>query len=127
MSVLVKGMKMPISCGECFFYNGGGCFVTMSIVLLKRDEDKPEWCPLVEVSEGQEEWLDGMNVLYGEDEEPRYCDRNICFRNEYNGIECDECEVTKHNERIKKCGECEIAKYHNLEDDDSPCRDCGED
>ena len=26
-------------------------------------------------------------------EEPRYCDRNICLRNEYNGISCDECEV----------------------------------
>lgn len=26
-------------------------------------------------------------------EEPRYCDRNICLRNEYNGIGCDECEV----------------------------------
>ena len=51
MSVLVKGMKMPNSCGECLFYNGGGCFVTMSIVLLKRDEDKPKWCPLEEVEE----------------------------------------------------------------------------
>lgn len=40
-----------------------------------------------------------------------YCDRNICTKNEYNGVSCDECEV---------------AKYHNLEDDDSPCRDCGE-
>lgn len=51
MSVLVKGMQMPKSCGECFFYNDGGCFVTMYIVLLKRNEDKPEWCPLVEVEE----------------------------------------------------------------------------
>ena len=42
--------------------------------------------------------------------EPRYCDRNICASNEVNGISCDECE---------------IAKYHNLEDDDSICRDCG--
>ena len=30
--------------------------------------------------------------------EPRYCDRNICLRNEYNGIGCDECEVTKSQE-----------------------------
>lgn len=51
MSVLVKGMKMPKSCGECFFYNDGGCVVTMHIVLLKRDEDKPKWCPLVELTE----------------------------------------------------------------------------
>ena len=30
--------------------------------------------------------------------EPRYCDRNICLKNEYNGIGCDECEVTKSQE-----------------------------
>jgi hypothetical protein len=57
------------------------------------------WMPLPEPYKGGE---DG-NL------KPRYCDRNICTRNEYNGISCDECEV---------------AKYHNLEDDDSPCRDC---
>ena len=28
-------------------------------------------------------------------DEPKYCDRNICTSNEYNGIGCDECEVTK--------------------------------
>lgn len=28
-------------------------------------------------------------------QEPKYCDRNICIKNEYNGIGCDECEVTK--------------------------------
>lgn len=27
--------------------------------------------------------------------EPKCCDRNICMQNEYNGIGCDECEVTK--------------------------------
>ena len=28
-------------------------------------------------------------------QEPKYCDRNICIKNEYNGISCDECEVGK--------------------------------
>ena len=28
----------------------------------------------------------------------KYCDRNICIKNEYNGIGCDECEVTKSRE-----------------------------
>ena len=28
-------------------------------------------------------------------QEPAYCDRNTCIRNEYNGIGCDKCEVTK--------------------------------
>ena len=31
-------------------------------------------------------------------QEPKYCDRNICIQNEYNGIGCDECEVTKSQE-----------------------------
>lgn len=31
-------------------------------------------------------------------QEPAYCDRNICLKNEYNGIGCDECEVTKSQE-----------------------------
>ena len=35
--------------------------------------------------------------------ETKYCDRNICLRNEYNGIGCDECEVTKSQE--PKAGE----------------------
>ena len=39
-----------------------------------------------------------------------YCDRNICTENEYNGISCDECW---------------IAQNYNLEDDDSPCLNCG--
>lgn len=32
------------------------------------------------------------------EQEPAYCDRNICLRNAYNGIDCDECEVTKSQE-----------------------------
>jgi hypothetical protein len=47
--------------------------------------------------------FEGEDTLYVErddvlkllKQEPRYCDRNICLRNEYNGIGCDECEVTK--------------------------------
>lgn len=31
-------------------------------------------------------------------QEPKYCDRNICIKNEYNGIGCNECEVTKSQE-----------------------------
>lgn len=32
---------------------------------------------------------------YFEKQDPKYCDRNICVKNEYNNISCDECEVTK--------------------------------
>lgn len=33
-------------------------------------------------------------------QEQIYCDRNICIRNEYSDIGCDECEVTKSQESI---------------------------
>ena len=34
-------------------------------------------------------------------QESKYCDRNICLKNEYNGIGCNECEVTKSQEPQK--------------------------
>ena len=40
-------------------------------------------------------WEDAKGAL---EQEPKYCDRNICLRNEYNNIGCDECEVTKSQE-----------------------------
>jgi len=42
---------------------------------------------------GREECLEIIDK-YSE-QEPKYCDRNICIKNEYNGISCDECEVRK--------------------------------
>ena len=42
--------------------------------------------------------LDEINKLSSVKQEPKYCDRNICLKNEYNGIGCDECEVTKSQE-----------------------------
>lgn len=104
MSVLVKGMRMPKSCGECFFYDNGGCFVTMYIVLLKRDEDKPKWCPLVEVSEDavspcevcplvkvdETAILDGWDKVYPDDDDECVvgCD----------GI-CEECPMGKEKNK----------------------------
>lgn len=42
------------------------------------------------------------------EQEPKYCDRNICVSNEYNGIDCDECEVTKSQiDKYRKVGENE--------------------
>lgn len=61
------------------------------------------------------EYWDGESrlcALYRPAAEPRSCDRDICASNEVNGVSCDECEV---------------AKYHNLEDDDSLCLNCGVD
>ena len=33
---------------------------------------------------------------------PKYCDRNICLKNEYNNIGCEDCEVTKSQEPTTK-------------------------
>ena len=80
MSVLVKGIDMPQSCGGCEFlcypFHEPVCFLTREIIVQPRYKSlrqtllmKKDNCPLVEVSDGQEEWLDGMNVLYGEEED----------------------------------------------------------
>lgn len=34
--------------------------------------------------------------------EAKYCDRNICLKNEYNNIGCEDCEVTKSQESTTK-------------------------
>ena len=70
-------------------------------------------------------------------QEPKYCDRNICIQNEYNGIGCDECEVTKSQEpktghwdsRTCKCSECgyQIAFSEYAERKYKYCPNCGAD
>lgn len=54
MSIIIKGMRMPKNCETCelsstdssgFF----GCCVTGNIVLRKREQERPTWCPLVEL------------------------------------------------------------------------------
>jgi len=43
--------------------------------------------------------LDGKHYNLQEPKtEPKYCDRSICVLNEYNGIGCEDCEVTKSQE-----------------------------
>ena len=70
-------------------------------------------------------------------QEPKYCDRNICLKNEYNGIGCDECEVTKsqepktghwishYDEEAKEgwyeCDRCHTERAFNTDF----CPDCG--
>ncbi len=38
---------------------------------------------------------------------------------------CPNCGAKM--DEVNKCENCEVAKYHNLEDDDTPCQNCGED
>lgn len=88
--------EMPKTCAYCRYRLRTTRNVMCSLVPIEGDITKrPEKCPLDEVYEKAE---------------PRYCDRNICTENEYNGISCDTCY---------------IAQNYNLEDDDSPCLNCG--
>ncbi len=68
----------------------------MTVHEAATEECRPFGCPLVEVED--------------ENQTPRYCDRNICVTMEVNG---------------KGCAECPVAQNYNLEDDDSPCLNCG--
>ena len=52
MGVYIKGMEMPTSCDECPMFNldiDGGCYCTKYFVIRKKDQDRPDWCPLVPV------------------------------------------------------------------------------
>lgn len=54
MSIYIKGMEMPISCDECPMFNldiDGGCYCTKYFVIRKKDQDRPDWCPIVPVPE----------------------------------------------------------------------------
>ena len=110
MSVLVKGIDMPKSCGECHFlaypFNVPVCSVTREIFTfpLNRSlrqvlQERKSNCPLVKVDETA--ILDGWDKVYPDDDEvePRYCDRNICASNEVNGIGCDECPMGKEKNK----------------------------
>lgn len=52
------------------------------------DNEVIAWMPLPEPYKAESE----------PQESEKYCDRNICISNEYNGIGCNECEVTKSRE-----------------------------
>lgn len=63
MSVLIKGMEMPKNCIMCPMSHEGDaanerefirCLATMQII-PEGVTDKPDWCPLVEVSERGED------------------------------------------------------------------------
>ena len=52
MSVLIKGMGMPEGCSECRMQTDEGfCSAMPKEFCGYTDEDRPDWCPLVEVPE----------------------------------------------------------------------------
>ena len=97
--------EMPKTCAYCPYALHCIGFISCDLVRVRGDirtklygdiTKRPDGCPLEEVED--------------ENQTPRYCDRNICASNEVNGVSCDECWV---------------AQNYNLEDDDSPCLNCG--
>lgn len=68
MSVLIKGMKMPISCHECVAGYGGFCFVAPPESDANcPNEGRPEWCPLIEIPpHGRLIDADALIEKYGE-------------------------------------------------------------
>ena len=65
MSILIRGMKMPKNCDECFFV-GYGYPDWCSLPFIPGDADalidisvRPDWCPLVELPEKHGRLIDG--------------------------------------------------------------------
>lgn len=46
MSVLIKGMKTPKSCGECIFDVGGACLINLN---TEPKNELTHSCPLIEL------------------------------------------------------------------------------
>lgn len=53
MGIYVKGLAMPQGCEECRFSTDDcyGCRATLSVIEREKDEDRPKWCPLIDVSD----------------------------------------------------------------------------
>lgn len=54
MSILIKGIDMPISCENCFAYHSDksgnkGCFITMHIDTRDECQSIQTLCPLIEI------------------------------------------------------------------------------
>lgn len=63
---------------------------------MTREEALTEWViPAIRKTWNEKKCDEILKALK---QEPKYCDRNICIRNEHNGIGCGECEVTKSQE-----------------------------
>ena len=66
MSVLIKGMKMPENCDNCFFV-GRGYPDWCGIPWIPKEEDeiddtsvRPDWCPLVALPEKHGRLIDEL-------------------------------------------------------------------
>lgn len=46
--------------------------------------------------------LDRSNEIRKLEEQYYCCERQVCYNNMYNDIECNECKIYKHNKKIKE-------------------------
>lgn len=104
--------EMPKTCAYCPYALHSIGFISCDLVRVKGDirtklygdiTKRPDECPLVEVDETA--ILDGWEKVYPDGDEVE--DKSECV------VGCDGY-----------CEECPIAEQYNLEDDDSPCREC---
>ena len=72
MSIVVKGMDMPKDCRECLmqvYYSSGKTWCKPADRLLADDykpiiyDDKPDWCPLVELHEHHGRLIDADALM----------------------------------------------------------------
>lgn len=88
------------------------------------------------------EAVDRIMDLPSVEQEPKYCDRNICIQNEYNGIGCDECNVSngdvkRNPDVVRLCSDIGILEYvrqepptghwikSNIPNEKYVCSECG--
>ena len=79
MSVLIRGMKMPKECRECYlleYYEYLGetqCSVTRRMLAEREKpilfDGRPGWCPLVEVREPHKKLVEFIDAATFEDED----------------------------------------------------------
>lgn len=68
MSILIRGMKMPKNCDECFFV-GYGYPDWCGLPFIQNGDDeisdvsvRPDWCPLVELPEKHGRLVDADSI-----------------------------------------------------------------
>lgn len=97
-----------------------------NVIILDKDYDEEDYeitYKCLRDKDGHRRYV--FNVKRIEKNKVMYCDRNICTQNEYNGIGCSECEVTKSQEEkqspIELCYTCAHSEKSSF---GLPCKHC---
>ena len=95
MGVLIRGIKMPTACEDCFFadYLHNDCRATGNYILRKKDEEKPSWCPLIEVPSA-----DVVEIRHGKWEQGDLPT--------YGGYKCSLCGESTTHYKANFCPNC---------------------